>query len=138
MGGISKREGMCVYISLIHFIVQQKLTQFCKAIVLLFSRKVKPNTFGTPWTSAHQPPLSMGFPGKNTGVSCHFLLQGIFLTQGLNLHLLCLLGFLHCRQMLYPLNHLGSHLASYAIHYPGGKRTLISYFFLAKSQDHFV
>ena len=30
-------------------------------------------------------------PGKNTGVGCHFLLQGIFLTQGLNLHLLCLL-----------------------------------------------
>jgi len=24
------------------------------------------------------------FPGKNTGVGCHFLLQGIFLTQGLN------------------------------------------------------
>ena len=23
-------------------------------------------------------------PGKNTGVSCHFPLQGIFLTQGLN------------------------------------------------------
>ena len=34
-------------------------------------------------------------PGKNTGVSCHFLLWGIFLTQGLNL---CLL---HCRQILY-------------------------------------
>ena len=31
------------------------------------------------------------FPGKNTGVGCHFLLQGIFLTQGLNPHLLCLL-----------------------------------------------
>ena len=30
-------------------------------------------------------------PGKNTGVGCHFLLQGIFLTQGLNPHLLCLL-----------------------------------------------
>ena len=30
-------------------------------------------------------------PGKNTGVDCHALLQGIFLTQGLNLHLLCLL-----------------------------------------------
>ena len=28
------------------------------------------------------------FPGKNTGVGCHFLLQGIFLTQGSNLHLL--------------------------------------------------
>ena len=31
------------------------------------------------------------FPGKNTGVGCHFLLQEIFLTQGLNRHLLCLL-----------------------------------------------
>ena len=31
------------------------------------------------------------FPGKNTGVGGHFLLQEIFLTQGLNPHLLCLL-----------------------------------------------
>ena len=30
-------------------------------------------------------------PGKNTGVGCHFLLQGIFTIQGLNLHLLRLL-----------------------------------------------
>ena len=30
-------------------------------------------------------------PGKNTGVGCHALLQGIFPTQGSNLHLLCLL-----------------------------------------------
>ena len=29
-------------------------------------------------------PLSMGFPGKNTGVGCHFLLQGMLLTQGSN------------------------------------------------------
>ena len=28
------------------------------------------------------------FPGKNTGVGCHFLVLEIFLTQGLNLHLL--------------------------------------------------
>ena len=34
---------------------------------------------------------SWAFPGKNTGVSCHFLLQGIFLTQELNLHL-CTVG----------------------------------------------
>ena len=33
-------------------------------------------------------------PGKNTGVSCHALLQGIFPTQALNL--------LHCRFILYP------------------------------------
>ena len=34
------------------------------------------------------------FSGKNTGMSCHFLLQGIFLTQRLNL---CLLNLLPCR-----------------------------------------
>ena len=38
----------------------------------------------TPWTAAHQAPLSMGSPGKDTGVRCQFLLQGIFLTRGLN------------------------------------------------------
>ena len=39
------------------------------------------------------------FLGKNTGGGCHFLLQEIFPTQGLNL------GLLHCRQMLYHLSH---------------------------------
>ena len=34
--------------------------------------------FETPWTVACQAPLSMEFPGKSTGVGCHFLLQGIF------------------------------------------------------------
>ena len=34
-------------------------------------------------------------PGKNTGVDCHSLLQGIFLTQGSNP------GLPHCRQILY-------------------------------------
>ena len=34
------------------------------------------------------------FPGKDTGVGCHFLLQGIFLPQGLNP------GLLHCRRIL--------------------------------------
>ena len=42
-----------------------------------------------PWNS----------PGKNIGVDCHSLLQGIFRTQGLNLSLL------HCRQILYHLSH---------------------------------
>ena len=41
-------------------------------------------------------------PGKNTGVGCHFLLQGIFLTQELNP------GLLHWRQMLYRLSYEGS------------------------------
>ena len=45
------------------------------------------------------------FSGKNTGVGCHFLLQWIFLIQGLNPHLLC---FLNCRWILYPLSCGGS------------------------------
>ena len=40
-------------------------------------------------------------PGKNTGVGCHFLLQGLFLTQGWNP------GLLHCRHTLYHLSHKG-------------------------------
>ena len=46
-------------------------------------------------------------PGKNTGVGCHTLLQGISPIQGLNL------GFLHCRQILYHLSQQGSPLTSY-------------------------
>ena len=46
-------------------------------MLLLFSRSVVSNSFVTPWTVAHQAPLFMGFPGKNTWVGCHLLLQGI-------------------------------------------------------------
>ena len=38
-------------------------------------------------------------PGKNTGVGCHALLQGIFPTQGSNP------GLQHCREILYHLSH---------------------------------
>ena len=41
-------------------------------------------------------------PCKNTGMGCHALLQGIFLTQGSNP------GLLHYRQILDHLNHQGS------------------------------
>ena len=37
--------------------------------------------FATPGTVAHQAPLSVGFPGKNTGMGCHVFLQGVFSTQ---------------------------------------------------------
>ena len=55
----------------------------------------------------HQASLSIDFSGKNIGVGCHALLQGIFPTQGSNL---CLPHLLHCRRILYPLSHLGSPL----------------------------
>ena len=47
-------------------------------------------------------PVHGEFPGENTGVACHALLQGMFRTQGLNL------SPLHCRQILYHPNHQGS------------------------------
>ena len=51
----------------------------------------------------HSSPLCpWDFLGKSPGVGCHCLLQGIFLTQGSNPCLLCLL---HCRRILYPLSH---------------------------------
>ena len=50
-----------------------------------------PSRILCPWDS----------PGKNTGVHCHSLLQGIFPTQGLNL------GLPHWRQILYHLSHQG-------------------------------
>ena len=46
------------------------------------------------------------FPGNSTGVDCHFLLQGIFPTQGSNP------GLPHCRQTLYCLSHQGSPVSS--------------------------
>ena len=44
-----------------------------------------------PMDVARQAALSRDSPGKNIGVGCHALLQGIFPIQGLNLCLLCLL-----------------------------------------------
>ena len=68
----------------------------------LFSCSVMSDSFATPRTVACQVPLSMGFPGKNTGVGCHFLLQGIFQTQALNPHLL------HWQAASSPLSYHGS------------------------------
>ena len=39
MGGRSTREGVYVYIQLIHYIVQQKVTQHCKEILLQWKKK---------------------------------------------------------------------------------------------------
>ena len=52
---------------------------------------------------ARQAPLSMEFSSNNPGVGYHFLLQGIFPSQGLNLHLL------RWQADSLPLSHLGSN-----------------------------
>ena len=59
-------------------------------------------TLCNPLDGSPPGPLSWNSPGKNTGVGCHSLLQGIFPTQVSNP------GLLHCRQILYHLSHQGS------------------------------
>ena len=46
----------------------------------------------TPWTVPRRPLCPWDAPGKNTGVGCHALLQGISLTQGSNLCLSTCIG----------------------------------------------
>ena len=53
---------------------------------------------------------SWNSPGKNTGVGCHFLLQGIFLTQGSNPRLLRLL---YWQGSSLPLRHQGNPLRTF-------------------------
>ena len=83
---------VCVYIC-IH-IYACVLSDF-SCVRFFMTYELLPAKLLCPWDS----------PGKNTGVGCHALLQGIFPTQGSNPYLLYLL---HCRRVLYPLGHLGS------------------------------
>ena len=55
------------------------------------------------------PSVHGGPPGKNTGVGCHVLPQGIFPTQGSNP------GLPHCRWILYRLSRQGYLLLMYLI-----------------------
>ena len=54
------------------------------------------------WTVAARLLCPWNFPGKNTAVGCHFLLQGTFLSEELNPHLLV------WQADSLPLRHLGS------------------------------
>ena len=56
--------------------------------------------FITLWTVVRQDLSPWNSLGKNAGVGCHALLQGIFLAQGSNLHLL---GLLHWQADSLPL-----------------------------------
>ena len=56
-------------------------------------------------------------PGRNTGVGCHALVQGIFPTQGSKP------GPPHCRQILYHMNHQGSTRILEWVVYPFSRET---------------
>ena len=62
---------------------------------LVMSNSLRPHGLYSPWNS----------PGQNTGVGSLYLLQGIFLSQGLNP------GLPYCRWILYQLSHKGSEVA---------------------------
>ena len=70
--------------------MRAKLLQLC--LILCNSMDCKTARLFCSWDS----------PGKNTGVGCHALLQGIFPTQGSKP------GCPHCRRILYRLSHQGS------------------------------
>ena len=72
-------------------------------VLLMCVCSVMFNSFVTPWTARLLWPWD--FSDKNTGVNCHFFLQGIFPTQGLKLNLLWLLRW---ETDSLPRSHLGS------------------------------
>ena len=80
-------------------------------MLLLFSPQVMSDSFVTPWIVGPRVLCLWDFPGKynaggkNTGVGCHFPLQGIFPTQWSNPRLLIASPALQVNSL--PLSHLG-------------------------------
>ena len=100
----SKRRGVDKDTSEVFSLRLKYIKCYCACMWAVLSDSV------TPWTVACSSRLSMGlcprnFPGKNTGVGCHILLQEIFPTQGFNTRILSLL---HWQADSLPLYHLGS------------------------------
>ena len=103
--GVCLGEHLCVCVcySIVSSSLQphffHSLCVCCSVVAnLLQPHELQPAKLLSPWNSQ----------GKNTGVGSHSLLQGIFLTQGSNCHLL------HCRQIHYHLSHQGSSSTHYA------------------------
>ena len=68
-------------------------------VLLLLSSFSRVRLYATPEMAGHQATRPWDSPGKNTGVGCHVILQGIFPTQGLN----PCVSYISCigRQVLY-------------------------------------
>ena len=79
-----------------HIMESSLLYSFCYSVPC----SVMSGSFATPWTVAHQAPLSVGILQARIleWVAMPFS-RGTFLTQGSNL------GLLHCRWILYHLSH---------------------------------
>ena len=80
------------------------------------------------WPTRPLDPLNS--PGKNIGVGCHSLLQGIFPTQGLNP------GLLHHRQILYHVSHQRQFQYSVISSMVGWERVLEKVVYLSMGGHH--
>ena len=91
------------YISMVRFQVPSffLLVFSIFSITVSVSRSVMSNSLQPQGLYPTRLLSPWNFPGKSTGVGCHFLLLGIFSNQGSNL------GLPHCRQTLYRLSHQG-------------------------------
>ena len=85
-------------LSITHWVYGNQVTSL--RCLQIFTSRGAWGASSTPGSSLHGI-----FKASSTGVGCHFLLQGIFPTQGLNP------GLSHCRQTLYPLSHQGSPIS---------------------------
>ena len=87
---MTRESSQLLRVHVVRLKVKVLVSQLCPT--LCHTTDYEPARLLCPWNSS----------GKNTGVGCHSLLQGILPTQRLNLDLL------HCRQILYGLSHQGS------------------------------
>ena len=90
----------------------QTSKQLCSFQMLIRCVHVYSAMFDSLWPHGLKParlPCLRKFPGKNTRVGCHFLLQEIFLTQGWNLY------FLLSRQILYHWSTWKAQLPVYTL-----------------------
>ena len=83
------------------YICHTSLSTSSTYILLLFTCSSLSDSSVTSWTTAHQAPLSMGFPRQESWSGLHFLLQGIFPTQGSNPCLCTAGGFFTTSDMCY-------------------------------------
>ena len=91
------------------FLFYKKKVLVAQLCLILQLHGLQPAWLLCPWNS----------PGQNSGVGCHSLLQGTFITQGSNP------GLLHCRQTLYPLSHQGSPPQRYSDSHINKKAVLL-------------
>ena len=106
---------------IIHWKYSFKITAMILSMCVscsVVSDSLQPTSLLCPWNST----------GKNTGMSCHFLLQGIFPTQGL------MWPNPHCRQMLLPSELLENPMV--LSKHSESRQRLLKFFILSEKARH--